>query len=415
MAGLYRTKDRKGKPHPRWRFWYFDWQRRRRHGTGTSRRRETLAIAFRIEEEHRRIFLGYQPPPCESDKPLIFNDIAEQYHSWGNSQGGRSGRPWSAAHARLRRRSLQWWKEHLGLERMPDLVGSLPRVEEELRTLQAAGRAGRTLQSYAESLKSFCNWCVTRAYLEKSPLMGLAHFDMTPKSVRRAMTQEEIHRLIEVAPLERKLLYATAMCTGLRVRELRSLDLADIDPEGSGLHLRPAWTKNRKPGYQPVPRELMNQLMAFAQSGIARQRYEEASRFRKDSKSAEELGVPEHPLFFVPVHTSRTIARDLAAAGIPKCTSEGKLDFHALRVAYTTFLIEVGASIKEAQTLARHSNPRLTMNIYARTRVERLHDLAESVGEAVGVASECRIHTERASPEAKDDDPEGDLGSSFEE
>jgi len=229
MAGVYRTKDKHGKRHPRWRFWYLDWKRRRRHGTGTGNRRETLAIAFRIEEEHRRIFFGFKPLPGKSDEAQSFNDISEQYLSWGNSQGGRGGRPWSAAHARMRQQCLQWWKEHLGLEMMTDLVGILPHAEKELRTLQAAGRAGRTLQSYAECLKSFCNWCVARGYLEKTPLTGLARFDLTPKTVRRAMTQEEVRRLMEVAPVERKLLYATAMCTGLRVGELRSLDVADLD------------------------------------------------------------------------------------------------------------------------------------------------------------------------------------------
>ncbi len=74
--------------------------------------------------------------------------------------------------------------------------------------------------------------------------------------------------------------------------------------------------------------------------------------------------------------------RDLRQAGIPKWTPEGKLDFHAARVAYTTFLFECGASIIEAQALARHSSPVMTANVYGRTRRERLAEVAEKVGAA---------------------------------
>jgi len=41
------------------------------------------------------------------------------------------------------------------------------------------------------------------------------------------------------------------------------------------------------------------------------------------------------------------------------------VDFHALRVAYTIHVIESGADIKTAQTLARHCSPQLTLSIYA--------------------------------------------------
>jgi hypothetical protein len=35
-------------------------------------------------------------------------------------------------------------------------------------------------------------------------------------------------------------------------------------------------------------------------------------------------------------------------------------------VAYINFVIESGVSIKEAQALARHATPQLTLNVYGR-------------------------------------------------
>ncbi len=47
--------------------------------------------------------------------------------------------------------------------------------------------------------------------------------------------------------------------------------------------------------------------------------------------------------------------------------------FHALRVTYITSVVRGGASVKTAQTLARHSHPALTIGIYAKASI---HDLS---------------------------------------
>jgi hypothetical protein len=49
------------------------------------------------------------------------------------------------------------------------------------------------------------------------------------------------------------------------------------------------------------------------------------------------------------------------------------VDFHALRKTYVTLLIKGGATVKVAQELSRHSDPKLTMNVYTKLG---LNDLA---------------------------------------
>src|SRR5262249_13153102 len=51
-------------------------------------------------------------------------------------------------------------------------------------------------------------------------------------------------------------------------------------------------------------------------------------------------------------------------------------DFHALRCCFVSDVLRTGADLKQAMTLARHSDPRLTAGRYARTR---LHDLGAVV------------------------------------
>ena len=74
----------------------------------------------------------------------------------------------------------------------------------------------------------------------------------------------------------------------------------------------------------------------------------------------------------------------MKAAGIPKhIPGEGKVDFHGCRVAYVSFVLQAGATVKEAQSLARHTTPGLTMNTYGRTRRDRLAGIAEAVGSSI--------------------------------
>jgi len=198
---------------------------------------------------------------------------------------------------------------------------------------------------------------VSRSYLDTDPLAKMSRFNTTPRTKRRAMTAEEIAQLLAASPPGRRLCFHTAFASGLRAGELRALRARHLDLEEGGLLLEAAWTKNRQAGFQPLPRWLMERL-------------------RKAAKGKK----PNDPLLVVPSLPARALDEDLKRAGISKHTSEGKLDFHVCRVAFVSWILEAGASAKEAQVLARHASADLTMNVYARARSERLAEVTEAVG-----------------------------------
>ena len=248
--------------------------------------------------------------------------------------------------------------------------------------MQAEAKAPKTVANYAEALAAFCHWCLQRGFLSEDPLKALAPFDTTPLTRRRAMTAEEILRLLAACAPHRRLLLETAFCTGLRANELRSLTLDDLDVERGVLHLDANWTKNRKAGVQPVPIALAQRLKSSAESGEAARLYRKYRR--RDSKRA----TPSNPLLYVPSALSSNLDRDLKATGIPKKAPGGKLDFHAIRLAYINLVLESEVSPKEAQALARHSTPDLTFYVYARTRAHRLSEAVEGIAEAI-LPKEC--------------------------
>jgi len=356
--------------------WFVDHLGKQKFFTGTRSRKETEQIATEREEEQRKIRLGYLPPPTASDrhKTRPFGEVAAEYLSWGKAQGGHGGRPWGVVHLRMRTRHLKFWEKRLELKTLGDLENLLSPVEIILQELQADGRAGKTLQNYAESLRAFCEWMQRRNFLKKNPLANLTGFDASPRTTRRAMTPAELQAVLGVVLPHRRLLYEVAVCSGLRAGELRALQVSDLDTVRDGLWLNAAWTKNRKKGFQPMPADLVKRLVDFIKEGSAKKLYEEFHT-RKDSKRI----FPDQPLLYVPARPADALNEDLNRAKVSKTAPGGKLDFHAFRTAYVSFVLEAGAGAKEAQTLARHSTVNLTLNTYARTRSDRLSELTEAV------------------------------------
>ena len=287
-------------------------------------------------------------------------------------------------HAHKRQTHLARWQERLGLQTLADCDEILPAVEQVLRELDAAGKAGKTLANDAEALTAFCDWCVTRKYLPSDPLENLVTPQTTPRTRRRAMRAEEIQQLLMACVPHRRLTYETAFLSGLRANELRHLTVDLLDVDRSGIRLNAKWTKNRESGFQPLPASLVDRLSAFAQSGEATQLYQ---RFHARKNATRTI--PSNPLLYVSSSLSRDFDKDCKAAGIPKYAPGGKLDFHACRVAYINLVIESGVTVKEAQALARHATPQLTMNAYGRTRDDRLTKAVENVAMTIAPVQEC--------------------------
>jgi integrase len=110
----------------------------------------------------------------------------------------------------------------------------------------------------------------TRKYLAEDPLADLADIDTTPESTYRALTIDETYRLWNTIPDYFKPTYVLALLTGLRANELRSLTRAHLDTVNKGLRLEPAWTKNREPGFQPLPPKFVKQRAPSPTAGSCR-------------------------------------------------------------------------------------------------------------------------------------------------
>ncbi len=144
------------------------------------------------------------------------------------------------------------------------------------------------------------------------------------------------------------MLYAVGMTTGFRAGELASLEPSAfaLDGEPPTATVKAAYSKNRRTS---------------------------CLRGYFDGKPARD---PVWPGSWAD-DAADMLRIDLEAAGIPFADEEGRVcDFHALRHSYLTLVQRSGVHPKVAQELARHSDSRLTMNVYTHAH---LHDLAGAV------------------------------------
>ena len=321
---------------------------------------ETERIAAQVQGRELAIRNRVAAAPKASDLARNIDQIVAEYQLWGNSVGGRRGHPWGPEHARKRAQNLAFWKRELRLQTQFDLIDCQARVERVIHRLHIeSGRSGKTAWNRVESLAAFCRWCVDRDYLADDPLRRMKKINTAPVKRRRPLMPEEIARLLEHCLPERRLLYETALCTGLRANELAHVTPVLLNIFQCGIRLEAAWTKNRLDGFQPVPRWLMDKLI-------------EASRGLS----------PTQPIFRLQkAHAARMVRDDLERAGVPIFKlGEGHVDFHALRTTYLTLLDMGGASAKETQDLARHSTPVVTFNAYVRAGADRKMKVVEALG-----------------------------------
>ena len=141
------------------------------------------------------------------------------------------------------------------------------------------------------------------------------------------------------------MLYVVAALTGFRRRELQSLTRESflIDEKPARIVCEAAYAKNGKLADQPIPETLVAALRPWLASKP-----------------------PRVPVFGnLPQRTGLMLAIDLKRCGIAPVDESGRVvDLHSLRHGYITSLAKAGTPIKTLQTLARHSDPRLTLNTY---------------------------------------------------
>ena len=295
-----------------------------------------------------------------------------------------------------------------GFTRITDLDRSA--VERWLIDRAAEGMGARTRNAHMTAMTSFGNWLVQSHRLIANPFHKLpkANERADARRQRRALTADELHRLIQAArtrPLaevsiarggrrkpggpaidphareaakpkphtrqrmldlgwERALIYKSLVLTGLRLNELRSLTVGALSIDGarSTAFLK---AENEKAGRGAVIR-LRADLADDLRLWLARKVELAAEAVRARIGPGADSRVSDSPLFNVPAAFVKIMNRDLVAAGIATIGADGKvakrdarnmtLDVHALRTTFNSLLAAGDVSGRVRQVLMRHAS-----------------------------------------------------------
>ena len=93
--------------------------------------------------------------------------------------------------------------------------------------------APRTLKHFYDAIRRLLNWMHDQGRIVANPLKGVEPVALAgrEKLKRRAFTEDEVSRLLVVAPANRRTLYLMAVLTGLRRSELAALVWGDLHLE----------------------------------------------------------------------------------------------------------------------------------------------------------------------------------------
>jgi Phage integrase family len=151
-------------------------------------------------------------------------------------------------------------------------------------------------------------------------------------------------KLVAIAP-KRAHIYLTAAYTGLRRKELGLLVWGDLFLAGDTpyVSVRSSTSKNKRPAQIPLHPQLASLLASLKPAGAL------------PTSLVFPKGIPRVP----------TLKLDLKAAGIDyKDALDRQADFHALRQTLATNLGKSGVSPWIGKDIMRHSDVRLTTNVY---------------------------------------------------
>lgn len=264
---------------------------------------------------------------------------------------------------------------------------------EFLGELRRSGKSVQTYNHYLKSIKQFTRWLVRD---RRSPVDALAHLSKLNVSTdrrhdRRVLTIEEFGWLIQTAhhgpPIEsisgpdREMTYLLAGWTGFRKGEIgsltpRSLRLDDDPPTAT---VAACYSKRRRQDTQILHPEVVRRLKAwlvtkpelkpddplFPVSGRVPGGKERKTHkmMRRDLEAAREAWIKEANI------PEEQVARERSDFLQYQDDSGLFADFHSNRHMFITSLERAGVRPKMAQTLARHSDIRLTLGTYTHVDV----------------------------------------------
>ena len=198
--------------------------------------------------------------------------------------------------------------------------------------LQDAGASASTTNVYLQAIKYYFSNVL------RVPIKIYIPLSKRPKKLPVVLNRIEINNLLEnISNIKHKLLIALSYGAGLRVSEVISLRIRDIDLQEKMISIRGA--KGQKDRMSLISVRMLNELANFMTGRSASDYFFSSERGGKLTKRTAQ----------------KIFQNALNKSGIKK-----QATFHSLRHSFATHLLENGVDVRYVQALLGHSNIRTT-------------------------------------------------------
>lgn len=239
-------------------------------------------------------------------------------------------------------RDIRQFSQWLNLNEGIDVIDATQlNISSYMRHQEEEGRSGATISRCLASLKNFYLYLVSSGFLEKTPVMDI-HIDRGEKKLPQILTGHEIELLlaqpvcVDAKGYRDKAMLEVMYATGMRVTELISLDVDDVNLELGIIKCNGAKKTRAIPLYPMALRALSIYMRDVRESMIAD---------------------PDEAALFVNVGGSR-----MSRQGFWKILKhyqdtahiEKEITPHTLRHSFAVHLLENGADVGSLQELMGH-------------------------------------------------------------
>lgn len=241
----------------------------------------------------------------------------------------------------------------------------------------ASGLSPRTVNHDVTILKAMLNWARDAKLIGGKNELKLKKLPHDNPKEGRALTHDEVNRLLEASPPWLRDVWYAYLTTGMRKNELASLTFADVDRDNREIIVRMGSSKTHRERRIPIDSGLWK-IIEKQRAGRADRRPGIGKTPLLTSQTQERF-TREH-VFVTPQCTPLThrsgvydhFLRCCKKAGIETRTVDAAgreihhVDVHSLRRTFATDLIGSGADPKSVQELLGHKTLAMTMNLYAK-------------------------------------------------
>jgi integrase len=227
-------------------------------------------------------------------------------------------------------------------------------VEEWLRTIR---RTRGTRAKIRNILSAVCSYALRRRWMKTNPIHGVRQ-SAKRERIPMPLTAEELQRLFGEVGLRDRVLLMLDVPTGMRRGELLAIQWRDIDFRERTLSIRRSiWQQHVGPT-KTIESEKTMPLDDEIIGDLLRWRAETPYAQDEDWVFASPRMHGRQPLWPEAIMRAH-IARAAKRAGITK-----RIAWHVFRHTFSTLLAKNNEDVKTVQSLMRHANSRITMDIY---------------------------------------------------